>query len=202
MRIKILFGLITATVMAFAHADGISDLKQFLGNTHSLKAQFTQSVTGKGKAQVSSGVVAIMIPGKFRWEYQKPYQQLIVGDAKEVWLYDQDLKQATSKNVANALESSPAALLAGDAAWEKNYTLKALPDQDGLAWLEATPKRDDSSFEHIRLGLANGQIQRMDLFDKFGQTTQIRFSQIMSNPKLDTGLFHFTPPKDVDVVRE
>ncbi len=202
MRIRILCGAFAALITSFAHADAIGDLKQFLGSTHSLKAQFTQSVVGKGKTQTSTGNVAIVIPGKFRWEYQKPYQQLIVGDAKEVWLYDQDLKQATSKNVANALESSPAALLAGDTAWEKNYTLKALPDQDGLTWLEATPKREDSSFEHIRLGLANGQIQRMDLFDKFGQTTQIRFSQIVTNPKLDAGLFHFTPPKDVDVVRE
>ena len=190
------------TLPTLAHADANADLKQFLATTHSLQAQFTQTVTGKSKVQTSSGTVAISIPGKFRWEYQKPYQQLIVGDGAQVWLYDPDLKQATEKNMGNALESSPAAILAGDTGWEKNYTLRPLPDKDNLGWIEATPKRADSSFEVVRLGLANGQIMQMDLLDKFGQTTQIRFSQISRNPKLDAALFHFTPPKDADVVHQ
>ncbi|GAB7126686.1 outer membrane lipoprotein chaperone LolA [Silvimonas sp. JCM 19000] len=194
--------LVFAGVAAFAQADANADLKQFLANTHSLQAQFNQTVTGKGKAQNSSGTVAIAIPGKFRWEYQKPYQQMIVGDGQQVWLYDPDLKQATVKDMGNALESSPAAILAGDTGWEKNYTLRTLADKDNMTWLEATPKRADSSFEVVRLGFANGQIAQMDLLDKFGQTTQIRFSQITRNPKLDASLFHFTPPKDADVVHQ
>ena len=191
-----------AALPALAFADASADLKQFLSNTRSLQAQFTQTVTGKGKAQTSTGTVAIAIPGKFRWEYQKPYQQIIVGDGEQVWLYDPDLKQATEKKMGNALESSPAAILAGDTGWEKNYALRTLPDKDNLGWIEATPKRADSSFELVRLGLANGQIMQMDLLDKFGQTTQIRFSQITRNPKLDAALFHFTPPEDADVVHQ
>ena len=186
-----------------ARADAVAMLKNTLSNTMTLQGRFTQTVTQQnGKPQQSQGQFAIQRPGKFRWSYQAPYEQVIVGDGNSVWLYDPDLRQATVKPFGNALESSPAALLAGDNALEDNYTFKSLPARNGLSWLEAQPKREDSGFASIKLGIRADQVQEMELLDRFGQVTRIRFDELRRNGKLDAALFRFTPPKGVDVVRE
>ncbi|AOX98996.1 outer membrane lipoprotein chaperone LolA [Jeongeupia sp. USM3] len=189
---------------ALAHADGVSDLKRFLSSTAGVQGQFNQVVSGKpgSPTQISNGDFAIQRPGKFRWNYRKPYEQLIVGDGKRVWLYDPELRQATSKQLSAALESSPAALLAGDNALDKTYTLRNLANRDGLSWVEAVPKSKESTFDSIRLGLKNAQVVAMELQDHFGQTTKVTFSGLTQNPKQSADLFRFTPPKDVDVVEE
>ncbi|WP_432720010.1 outer membrane lipoprotein chaperone LolA [Jeongeupia wiesaeckerbachi] len=201
------FRWLLALVLAassLAHADGVSDLKRFLSSTTGVQGQFSQSVSGKPgtPVQTSSGDFAIQRPGKFRWSYLKPYEQLIVGDGKRVWLYDPELRQATSKQLSAALESSPAALLAGDNALDKTYTLRNLANRDGLSWVEAVPKSKESTFDSIRLGLKNAQVVAMELQDHFGQTTRVSFSGLTQNPKQSAALFQFTPPKDVDVVEE
>lgn len=202
MRKLALIFLLTLTSQT-ALADAVADLKSYLSNTRSLQASFKQTVTNQqGKTQESSGTLAILRPGLFRWVYQKPFEQLIISDGKQVWLYDPDLKQATVKAIGKTLESSPAALLAGNNQFEQNYTLRTLDSRDGIDWLRAIPKQADQSFDLIKLGFSQNQLVQMELHDHFGQTTLIRFSAVKINPKLDNSQFRFTPPKDADVIRE
>ena len=154
------------------------------------------------KPQQASGTFAFSRPGKFRWVYEKPYAQLLVGDGSKLWAFDQELNQVTTKKLGQALGNTPAAILAGDNSLDKNFVLKDAGDADGLEWVEATPKSDDSSFERIRMGFAGGQLKAMVLHDNFGQTTALQFGQIERNPSLDAGLFRFVPPKGADVVGE
>lgn len=186
-----------------AHADAVADLQSILGNLRTMQGEFTQTVVNRsGKTQTSNGSFAIQRPGKFRWHYRKPYEQLIVGDGKDVWLHDPDLNQVTVKQIDKALDSSPAALLSGDNQLEKRYKLKALQARDNLAWIEAIPKQSDNNFNRVRIGFANKEIRRMELEDSFGQTTRIVFRMMVVNSKPDAALFHFTPPKGADVVRQ
>lgn len=187
-----------------AHADSLAQLKQFLDGTRSAKGTFTQQVFSKSgrKPQQAIGTFAFARPGKFRWVYEKPYPQLLVGDGSKLWAYDQELNQVTTKKLGQALGSTPAAILAGDNALEKNFVLKDGGASDGLEWVEATPKADDSSFERIRLGLVGGQLKAMILNDNFGQTTSLIFGQLERNPAIDPAQFHFVPPKGADVVGE
>ncbi|AZN35990.1 outer membrane lipoprotein chaperone LolA [Iodobacter ciconiae] len=202
MRKLALIILVTVTSQT-AWADAAGDLKNYLTNTQSLQASFRQTVTSQqGKVQQSSGTLAIQRPGLFRWIYQKPFEQLIIADGKQIWLYDPDLKQATVKDMGKALESSPAALLAGNNQFERNYKLRPLASSEGVDWLEAIPKQADQSFETVKLGFSQGQLTQMELHDHFGQTTRIYFSALKINPKLDASQFRFIPPKDADVIRE
>lgn len=190
-----------ALVTTLAHAEPVADLHKALAATRAISGDFTQTVTNRnGKTQTSSGSFAILRPGKFRWNYKKPNEQLIIGDGKQVWLYDPDLQQVIVRDVSHALESSPAALLSGDNNLDKRYTLKALPARDGMDWVEAAPKQSDSNFNKIRLGIAGGEIRRMELDDSFGQTTRVEFRN--QSGKADASQFSFTPPKGVDVVRQ
>ncbi len=194
--------LVLCILPQIACATGIDSLKSFLRDSRAIKAEFTQTVQDRnGKdIQKSSGTMEFSRPGKFRWVYEKPYEQLIVGDGKKVWMYDPDLNQVTVKKITQALGSSPAALLAGDNEIEANFNLRDAGVHDGLEWVEATPNGADSSFEAIRLGFRDGVVEAMELHDRFGHLTTIRFAALQKNPKLPPQSFVFTPPKGADVV--
>ena len=188
-----------------AHAAATDKLKTFVSATHSAQASFTQDVLDKNgkRMQSASGVMQFVRPGKFRWEYRKPYEQLIVGDGKKFWLYDIDLNQVTVKNLDAALGSSPAALLSGNNEIEKSFALKDIAEREGLEWLQATPKSPETNFEKILMAFnAKSDLAVMELYDTFGHRTVLRFSELKNNPSLSPQLFKFTPPKGADVLGE
>jgi outer membrane lipoprotein carrier protein len=154
------------------------------------------------RLQQSSGTMEFSRPGRFRWEYAKPYEQTIVGDGSRLWIYDKDLNQVTVRKLDRALGASPAALLAGSNEIEKSYALRAAGSDGGLEWLEAVPRAQDTAFERVRLGLGKSGLEAMELRDQFGQTTVIRFSDVQRNVKLPPESFRFTPPKGADVISE
>lgn len=200
---KYLLALILFAAVA-AHAGSIEKLNSFVKSTRSARADFTQTVLAKrGSAtQQASGTMEFSRPGKFRWTYSKPYAQSIVGDGKKLWIYDTELNQVSVKPLDAALGSSPAALLAGSNAIERSFSLKDVGMEDGLEWLEATPKAKDTSFERIRMGFSSSTLAVMELKDSFGQTTVIRFANLQRNPRIAANTFKFTPPKGADVIGE
>ena len=193
--------LLSSTVYA---AGGVEQLHQFLDGSKTAKASFSQSVISKSgkEGQKASGTMVFQRPGKFRWNYEKPYNQLIVGDGSKLWSYDKELNQVVIKPMTQALGSSPAALLAGDNALEKNFDLKDGGENGGLAWLEATPKNAEAGFERVRIGFKGGLPQAMEVRDNFGQTTVLQFVGFERNVPVTADLFHFEPPKGADVVGE
>ena len=190
------------------HAGAIDKLHQFLESTKTLRAGFTQIVVAKNGArpQQSSGVMIFSRPGKFRWQIEKPYSQLLVSDGEKVWIYDPDLRQVTVKKVGNALGGTPAALLAGESGGkstlEKSFTLREAGEREGLEWVEAVPKSQESGFEKLRLGFAGSDLKAMELLDNFGQTTSLYFSNLERNPVVAASLLSFKPPAGVDVISE
>jgi outer membrane lipoprotein carrier protein len=194
-------------VMAFAsaaHADALERFRSFLATTQSARADFEQHVYGRdGKmTQSSQGSFVFQRPGRFRWTYAKPIDQLIVGDGERVWIYDRDLNQVTVRRISKALGSTPAALLAGSSDVEHAFELSDGGTRDGLEWLEAKPKDPDAGFERIRMGFSATGLAAMELTDNFGQTTRLRFTNVQRNPKVDPAEFRFEPPKGADVLGE
>ncbi len=187
-----------------ASAATTESLKAFLTQTSTAKGRFAQMVLDKNlkMLQQSTGTMQFSRPGKFRWEYNKPYEQVIVGDGATLWIYDKDLNQVTERKLDQALGASPAALLAGSNEIEKSYTLSSIGNQEGLDWLEAIPKSKDTSFERIRLGFGKNGLDAMELRDQFGQVTVIKFADIERNPKLAPDAFTFAVPKGADVIRQ
>jgi outer membrane lipoprotein carrier protein len=185
-----------------ARASGLDQLHAFLQGTHAASGTFRQTVVNAQHrtTQQSSGTFAFERPGRFRWTYDKPYEQVIVGDGERVWVYDKDLNQVMVRKLDAALGSTPAALLAGDNALEQHFNLQEGPVEEGLAYVVATPKTSESQFKRISLGFRDNLPQAMILLDAFGQTTSLRFSDVKRNPALPPDLFRFTPPPGADVV--
>ena len=189
---------------ALALASGVERFQAYLRTTQTARADFEQKVFDRERklVQESKGSFAFLRPGRFRWIYAQPYPQLIVGDGMRVWIYDEDLNQVTVRAMAKALGSTPAALLAGAADVERAFELADAGSRDGLEWLEAKPREREAGFERIRLGMGTAGVQAMELADHFGQTTVLRFSNIVRNPPLEPSTFRFTPPKGADVLGE
>jgi outer membrane lipoprotein carrier protein len=187
-----------------AMADGVSSLRDFFNNTQTMRAQFSQVVNDKQgrKEQEVEGTMQLQRPNKFRWDYKKPYEQQIVSDGKQIFLFDMELQQVTIRELSKALGSSPAAMLAGGENVEKSFTLKNATRKDGLAWVLALPKDKESGFERVLLGFKADKLRKMELYDSFNHITHITFDEVERNPKLQDATFLFTPPKGVDVVGE
>ena len=185
-------------------AASVDSLKTLLNQTTTAKARFAQAVLDKNNKtlQQVTGTMEFARPGRFRWEYNKPYEQTIVGDGARLWIYDKDLNQVTVRKLDRALGASPAALLAGSNEIEKNYALKSVGDEGGLDWLEAIPRTQDTAFERIRLGFGKNGLEAMELKDQFGQTTVIKFADLERNVKISPDVFKFAPPKGAAVISE
>jgi outer membrane lipoprotein carrier protein len=185
-----------------AHANALDDLHAFAAQTKTAKGNFTQHVASRTKASPpTSGEFIFARPGRFRWSYNKPYEQLLVADGEKLSIYDKDLNQVTVRRLGDALGNTPAAILFGSSDLDQSFDLKDAGTRNGIAWLDASPKSRDTQFEKISIGFRNGELAAMELRDALGQTTMLEFSNVERNPKVDASTFAFTPPKGADVLQ-
>jgi outer membrane lipoprotein carrier protein len=203
MNNKLLVAALVAFAASAAHADAVDTLKEFVSNVKTGHASFTQVVTspdGK-KKKSSSGTFDFARPNHFRFEYAKPFEQLIVSDGQKVWIYDADLNQVSSRKFSQALGATPAALLAGGSL-EKDFTLSALPSQQGLDWAQALPKAKEGTFQSVRIGFKGKELSALEIVDNFGQKSLLTFTQLAANAPMPPEHFKFTVPKGADLIEQ
>jgi outer membrane lipoprotein carrier protein len=198
--------LLTALILsaaAAAHANAVDALRAFASDVKSGTANFTQTVTspdGKRK-KVSSGSFEFQRPNRFRFAYAKPFEQVIVADGQKVWIFDADLNQASSRKLADALGATPAALLAGTNI-ERDFTLKALPAEGGVDWVQATPKQAESTIQSLKLGFKAKELAAMEIVDGFGQRSRLDFSAVQANVPVAAERFQFKLPAGADLIEQ
>ncbi len=202
-----------------AKADGLSGLELFIRSTSSGRADFTQVVTSpprEGQAarvRNSSGTFEFVRPSRFRFNYRKPFEQVLVADGQTLWLYDADLNQVTARAQSSVLGSTPAALIASAPnlqALQAEFTLANAPERDGLQWVSATPKARDSQLQSVRVGLREAdkggaktaELAALEIVDSFGQRSVLTFSRVQVNPAIPAETFRFKPPTGADVIRQ
>ncbi|MGH2576148.1 MAG: outer membrane lipoprotein chaperone LolA [Actinomycetota bacterium] len=199
--------LVLAAGSARAAAGATAPLDEFLKGLVRLKARFEQVLLDEEgvERERSRGTFYLSRPGRFRWDYESPYQQSIVADGRRVYVYDKDLEQVTVKSLQKALGSTPALLLDGEVNLEERFVVSRGAPAEGLVWLDLGPKdaraaRESGAYAQIRLGFAGSRLKRMDLRDNLNQVTRIDLKSAERNPSLDPSLFTFTPPLGVDVL--
>jgi outer membrane lipoprotein carrier protein len=200
---KILLALLLAAAPA-AFANALDDFLAFNTQAKTATARFDQQVFDqKGRVvDKSSGTFAFARPGKFRWTYDKPVKQTLVGDGIRLWIHDADLNQVTVKRIDKAMSSTPAALLAGKDDITKVFTLADAGEKNGVGWVIATPKVKDTGFESVRIGMKGRALSAMELADSLGGRTSLVFTDLKPNASLPPATFQFTPPKGADVMDE
>ena len=179
----------------------VKQLQAFLKSSKSLTADFKQVLINEaGKPyQTSHGVFYLQRPGKFRWNYLKPFQQEIVSSSGKVWFYDTDLDQVTIKKLDESVGSTPALLLSVTISLDDNFTMEDQGIDGEMQWIKLLPKNQESSFKYILIGLNKGLLGGMELSDNFGQLTRIYFTNVQLNPPIKASMFEFIAPKGADV---
>ena len=187
---------------ASAFATATDELRDFVRTVKSGKSTFTQTVfSPNGKQKLSNGSFEFERPNRFRFIYQKPYAQTVVGDGNKVWIYDPDLNQASSRKVGDALANTPAALIVSNDI-DKVFTLADQPSKDGLDWVLATPKQAEGTVRALKVGFRNHALAQLEIDDSFGQRSLIVFNAFEANAKLPSDTFVFVPPKGADVAEQ
>lgn len=194
------------TAMLFAglaHAAPARDaLQRFVERVDTLSGEFTQVQKDEHGSitQTSSGKLWLARPGKFKWSYEKPYAQLMSCDGERLWMYDPDLAQVTVRPAGASLQGTPAQLLTDRVALEKQFKVEDLGIEGGLRKLKLTPRAAESDFKSVQLWLADGVPQRMSFFDQLGGSSEVSFSHLKVNEKLDPKLFVFEVPKGTEII--
>lgn len=195
-RIFVLLGLwLPFSVQADQVGDYFAGLKTF-------EASFTQHVVdANGETlQDASGEVWISTPGRFFWNYLKPYKQQIVSDGKQLWSFDADLEQASVSPVDDTLTSTPAMLLSGVRPLSEVMDTTPLGEESGVDWFRLDPRSDDAAVETVRIGFRKGQLDAIEVRDGFGNQTRIQFADIKLNQSIDPALFQLEFPPGTDII--
>src|SRR6185369_5160075 len=208
---QILAVLALFTWAVAAHASGLDSLENFVKSARSGRAEFTQVVTGPAKegqgarSKTSTGTFEFARPNRFRFDYKKPFEQVIVADGQTLWLYDVDLNQVTARKQSQVLASTPAALIAAApdlGALRKDFDLEAAGEKDGLQWVQATPRVKEGQLHSVKVGFRGNDLAKLEILDSFGQRSMLTFTKMELNVAVPRDRFQFKPPQGADVVRQ
>jgi outer membrane lipoprotein carrier protein len=208
---KRILGIALAACAFAAHASGLDALDTFIKSAKSGRASFTQVVTAPAregqppKVRTSTGTFEFSRPSRFRFDYRKPFEQVIVADGKTLWFYDADLNQVTARNQDAVLGSTPAALIASagsTAALLRDFNLEGAPEKDGLQWAVATPKNRDGQLNQMRVGFRGNELAQLEIVDGFGQRSVVKFDKMEMNAPIPAERFNFKPPPGAQVLKQ
>lgn len=202
--LRFLFLIFALLLGAGVHAgEGLQRLDRFYNQVHSFQADFHQVLRdAKGNVlQESNGVMMLQRPDRFRWTYDEPYPQLVVGDGKRIWFYDKELEQVSVKSMEKTIGNTPALMLSGNRPLTSEFDITGEGRREGRVWVVLEPRQADSNFQAVHVGFGD-ELEMMVLEDQFDQTTRIEFTNVQRNPDLDPQLFTFVVPEGVDVVGE
>ncbi len=175
-------------------------LKAALKNMDNLSAEFKQTLRDEDKnvVQQSRGTLKLQRPGKFAWIYAEPFEQRIIADGDELWIYDVELDQVTVKPMDQGISNAPIMILMKQSDVTEQFTVREF-DQRKLYWIELEPHAKDIEYTRIFIGLEDDNLRAMELQDQFGQSTQIVFENLRTGVVHDPATFKFVPPPGVDV---
>jgi outer membrane lipoprotein carrier protein len=188
-----------------ANAGAIDKLHQFLESTRTVRADFAQTVVARNgrQGQVSSGVMIISRPGKFRWQIDKPYSAAARRRRREESgsMTRICARSRSGKRVPSAERRRHCSL--ATAAIEKTSACAKPASATGLEWVEAIPKAQDSGFEKVRLGFAGNELRAMESCSTASaRPPRWSFRRYRTQPATGSSLFRFTPPANTDVIGE
>lgn len=199
-----LFSCLLMPLSPSAVAEGIERLKAYTENLKTLQADFKQTLFDEKMRQleVSTGEVYLKKPGRFRWDYEKPYRQRIIADGEKLWIYDPELDQVMVKPLSEALGTAPIALLTGGEPLHEQFKIIELGTIEGRQYVQLEAKVKDTDFGFMLLAFGGEGLEAMELKDKLGQVTRIELIDPVINQPIKDEVFEFTPPEGVDIIGE
>ena len=187
-----------------ADLDGSASLERFLETTRTLRAGFEQALwNSEGQLiEAASGTLQLKRPNRFLWSYREPFEQLVVADGANLWIYDVELGQATVSPLDEPASATPAMLLSGDQAVREGFEVLESFGAGEIDWVRLAPRLEGTDFSTVLIGFRAGELAGLELVDGLDQVTEIQFGEVEVNPAIPDDAFDFSPPEEVDVIGE
>lgn len=204
---------------AVVHDRVVLDFETRYRSARTLAATFLQTYRENGRVvRVESGKAFFRRPGRMRWEYEKPEQNVFLVDGKYSWFYapaDHSVIRVPARESEDW--RTPLALLAGEmklarvcAAIEASSDLVPLvPEHRVFRCIvrsdepeKASPGAGSATPRQLVLFelSADGELARLLIRDPGGVEVEFQFKNWERNPALAESLFHFSPPPGVAIV--
>lgn len=185
-----------------AGAPGAAALEHFLDTTRTLRAEFEQELwSSEGQLmETATGTLWLQRPNRFLWSYRTPFEQRVVADGEDLWIYDVELAQVTVSPLDAPATATPAMLLSGDRDVREGFEVLESFRADDIDWVRLAPKLESADFSAVLVGFRDGLLAGLELVDGLDQVTEIRFDGVETNPAVPEGVFQFSPPEGVDVI--
>lgn len=184
------------------------NLQRKYASLKDLKANFSYSTVfqplGASNRQEikGEGIFYLKKPHMMRWDYTGPEKQHIISDGKKVWIYEED-RQVMVGPATSVLDKRLFSSFFMDTKGIKDEFNITLKEEDEDIELALTPKVLQPNLKslYICLKKKDYQITKVSTIDSYGNTATIMFTKILFNPGLPVSLFHFSPPKGIEVIK-
>lgn len=193
----------------------VHELKKLLEPLTSVSADFRQQLYSADAYEIqdNQGHMQVSAPGKIRWLVDSPMEQWLISDGHTLWLYDPDLEQVTIRPFDQDIAVAPALLLTGSVgelsdAFEVSEVAVTINDGDdsasalpqGARRFKLVPRGAQALYDYLTFDFDGPKPLAIAIVDSLGQRTQITFSDVVLNEKIDPRLYSFEPPPGIDVV--
>jgi len=168
-----------------------------LTEAHGFSSQFEQTIRfSDGTVQTYKGELAVLQPGRFRWRYTKPYEQLYVSDGHVIWHYEPDLMQVQILSRVQGIDPAVMRLLDGSLGLGNVTLLEKGNEAKGA--IHRYHVRIGAKTK-VWLGIAGHHLAYVESVDALGNRNRIRLLHITAHPPAPAG-FIFRVPPGVDVL--
>ena len=166
-------------------------------------SHYADTKTGPKKAE---GLISYKRPGKMRWLYDKPEEQLLVTNGQTMWLYDPLLENVTIQKLEKITEGTALSFLLGLGNLQTDFIhrkiSKNLPiGKDGLI-LELEPRNSTANLAFIQLNVhpETYNLQAITLMDQQNNYRTIQLTEMKYNVEIEDNFFEFTVTNDMEVI--
>ncbi len=175
------------------HYEALADLTAKVSQINHFKAV--------GKTQTFAGALLIKRPGKLRLEFTNG--QMILIDGKAALFYSKKSEEVIKKTFTDFGHMNiPVAFLLGAGHIRDDFDVRQ-PDAKSPLKIELLPRKTGAAMKKLELeSNAAGGIDRLTIFDRSGNVTEIVFSDARENTGLDDKLFSFKPPKGTEIIEQ
>jgi outer membrane lipoprotein carrier protein len=183
--------------------DTIRAVEQHYRELRDLRANVVQKnfLKSLSKTQTFDGTLWIKKPGKLRLEYANG--QLIVVDGKTALFYSRKSEQVVRKSFSDVEQMNiPVAFLLGAGQISDSFAVRGAGN-DSSGRIELVPKKAGAAMKKLTLATdGDGRIAELTIFDRSGNRTEIKFSDVLENSGVDDSLFRFVAPKGTEVIEQ
>ncbi len=178
-------------------------------NIRSFSGYFIQTshrTNTKTAIKKAEGQVSYKRPGKMRWFYKSPEEQLVVTNGETLWLYDPLLENVIIQKLGKLTDGTALSFLLGLGDLRSDFLRREiskilLVNSDGLI-LELEPKKTSANLAFIQLEVhpETYDLQKIVLMDQQGNYRIITLESVQYNLALKDAIFEFKVTPGMEVI--